>query len=412
MKRRHLLAFSLLAVAPFVGSLAAAPKATVDSDSDKFFINGKPPYEGRTGQVLPAGEDTLRIEVGPEFVIDDNAGGKIRQFPFLEYLDGKLFATFSQHADTYIEHPLDGMRVSEDGGATWPIYIQNLDFYLTSIVKLPDGRLLGVSYMTYWVDARHATCHYWISSDRGKNWAHDTGTVETPQDMVKGFGNWGGIVFHRNILVMPDGSLQGTMNGKYVGDAKYRVIWVKSVDQGATWSVVSTVANGPSNIPGHEAYCESGVIRVADGSLLVVMRVESFLPLYQSRSTDGGLTWSAPTTLPGVPPEETHSVDPELTLMANGTLVLSYGRPKTRILFSLDGSGRNWGNLTETFDHGTGYTGVREVAPNRLLVITENSVHKRINNGFHNLNLAPPKIVGKYIDVVRSAAAVAKPKPE
>ena len=142
------------------------------------------------------------------------------------------------------------------------------------------------------------------------------------------------------------------------------------------------------------------------------MRVESFLPLYQSRSTDGGLTWSAPTTLPGVPPEETHSVDPELTLMANGTLVLSYGRPKTRMLFSLDGSGRNWGNLTETFDHGTGYTGVREVAPNRLLVITENSVHKRINNGFHNLNLAPPKIVGKYIDVVRSAAAVAKPKPE
>jgi len=92
--------------------------------------------------------------------------------------------------------------------------------------------------------------------------------------------------------------------------------------------------------------------------------------------------------------------------------VLSYGRPKTRMLFSLDGSGRNWGNLTETFDHGTGYTGVREVAPNRLLVITENSVHKRINNGFHNLNLAPPKIVGKYIDVVRSDAAVDKPKPE
>lgn len=63
--------------------------------------------------MLVAGEDTLRIKVGPEFVIDDNAGGKIRQFPFLEYLDGKLFATFSQHADTYIEHPLDGMRVSE-----------------------------------------------------------------------------------------------------------------------------------------------------------------------------------------------------------------------------------------------------------------------------------------------------------
>ena len=50
MKRRHLLAFSLLAVAPFVGSLAAAPKATVAIDGNKFFINGKPTYEGRTGQ--------------------------------------------------------------------------------------------------------------------------------------------------------------------------------------------------------------------------------------------------------------------------------------------------------------------------------------------------------------------------
>jgi len=52
MKRRHLLAFSLLAVAPFVGSRAAAPKTTVAIDGDKFLIYGKPTYEGRpvTGQ--------------------------------------------------------------------------------------------------------------------------------------------------------------------------------------------------------------------------------------------------------------------------------------------------------------------------------------------------------------------------
>ena len=48
MKLRNLLTCSLLAVAPFVGSLAAAPKTTVSIAGDRFFINGKPTYEGRT----------------------------------------------------------------------------------------------------------------------------------------------------------------------------------------------------------------------------------------------------------------------------------------------------------------------------------------------------------------------------
>ncbi len=53
MKLRHLLACSLLAVAPFVGPLAAAPKTTVSIAGDKFFINGKPTYEGRTWKGKP-----------------------------------------------------------------------------------------------------------------------------------------------------------------------------------------------------------------------------------------------------------------------------------------------------------------------------------------------------------------------
>jgi hypothetical protein len=48
MKPRHLLIYSLLAVAPFVGSLAAASKTTVSIAGDRFLINGRPTYEGRT----------------------------------------------------------------------------------------------------------------------------------------------------------------------------------------------------------------------------------------------------------------------------------------------------------------------------------------------------------------------------
>ena len=78
-------------------------------------------------------------------------------------------------------------------------------------------------------------------------------------------------------------------------------------------------------------------ITAADGSLLVVMRIGSSQPVYQTRSTDGGLTWGTPTTLPGVASADTYSVDPDLALMANGPLVLSYGRPTTNLIFSLDG---------------------------------------------------------------------------
>jgi len=361
------------------------------------------------GQQMLFATDKLRITVGPEFLVDDG-GGKTRQFPFLEYLDGILFATFSQHHDSYVDHPVDGMRISEDGGATWATHVEKPDFYLTSIVKLPDGRLFGMSYITYWMDARHQSCHYWISSNRGRNWEPRTGAMQMPQDMAKVHKNWGGMLFHRGMLVMPDGSLQGTMYGKYAGDAKYRVIWVKSVDHGANWSVVSTVAYNPK-LEGSEAFCEPCGVKVADGSLLVVMRVQSGFPLYQCRSTDGGLTWSTPTMLPGVASEDTHSVDPELILMANGTLVLSYGRPKTRMLFSLDGSGYGWGNLTDTFHTGSGYTGVREVSPNRLLAITENSTHKRVKDLYYNLNSAPPRILGKFIEVERTAPGAEDRKP-
>jgi hypothetical protein len=351
--------------------------------------------------------DTLQISIGREFVVEDG-GGAPRQFPFLAYVDGKLFATYSQHRDGYVDHPVDGLRGSADGGLTWPLNVQAADFYLTSIVKLADGRLLGMSYITYRVDERHQTCHYWLSADSGQTWTKATGVVEVPQDMGKPHETWGGMLFHRSLLRLPDGSLQGTMYGKYASDTRYRVIWVKSTDQGSNWKVVSTVATSATS-PGREGFCEPVAIRAADGTLLVVMRVESGLPLYQSRSTDHGLTWSTPTTLPGVDPADTHSVDPEMTLMTNGTLVLSYGRMATRMLFSLDGSGYAWGFLTDTFGTGSGYTGVREVAPNRLLVITENSTHQRVNNTYHNLNSSPPKILGKYLDVVRSTIPASAP---
>ena len=167
---------------------------------------------------------------------------------------------------------------------------------------------------------------------------------------------------------MPDGSIQGLMYGAYAGDSDYRAIWVKSTDGGKNWSVVSTVAISTGDGP--TVYCEPTVARCYDGSLLCVMRT-GYAPLYQCRSTDNGLTWSTPEILPGVSENDAYSADPHLYLMSNGVLVLSYGRPYCKMLFSADGTGETWTDLTITYDKEdtSGYTGICEVAPNRLLLV-------------------------------------------
>lgn len=339
-----------------------------------------------------AAADSLAITVGSEFIIENGGSSNMRAFPYIYgEVNGNTIVGFSQHSDGYATHPVDGIRVSSDDGATWPVYRQITDFPQT-LVKLSDGDLLGNGFIAYYVDARHASCVMSRSSDGGSTWTQYTGNIVFPQDQKPIGGSWGGFVFHRSLLVMPDGSLRATMYGGYTTDTKNRILWMKSTDNGTNWQVESTIASG--NI-GSDGPCEPVVIRCSDNSLLCVMRVGINYPLYQCRSTDNGLTWSTPTTLPGVNPADTYSVDPDLCLMSNGTLVLSYGRPTCKLLFSVDGKGESWSYLTTTYT-GTSscYTGIREVAPGRLLLIGDKGANWQY----------PPeyKIWGKYIDVQRT----------
>jgi len=336
----------------------------------------------------------LIIQLGNEIAIE-NGGDSIRQFPFLSAFNNTILVNFSQHGDTYIDHPIDGLRLSSDFGNTWPVYMDNTDFYFTSIVRLENNDLFGMSYITTRIDEKHSTCYYCISSDNGINWRNFTGTVVFPEAQSSLAGsNWGGIMFHRTLMQMSDGSLRGTMYGRYTDDKRYCCLWVKSEDRGASWSIVSVIAFDCAI--GTEGYCEPVVARCADGSLLCVMRTgSSEYPLYQCRSLDEGLTWTVPEILPGVNPDDALSVDPDLCLMSNGVLILSYGRPGCRLLFSPDGNGSRWGHVTTVYTSTTsGYTGIREISPGRLLVIGD--------KGSDWLHPAEFGIWGRYIDVRRS----------
>lgn len=295
----------------------------------------------------------------------------IRQFPWVAAVGDNVLVGYSQHLDGYVPSPvLDGMSISRDGGATWPEVLEIPDFGPIGLVHLQDGTLLGVSYITRRVDPLHARCDVWTSTDLGKTWQHASGTLVFPQEQGIIGADWGGLLFHRGLIEEPDGSIVGSVYGRYLSDgtANTRAMWVRSTDRGATWNVVSTIAFDP-NAPGQIGWAEPVVARVADGSLLAILRIAE-QPMRQVRSVDGGLTWSNPEPLPGVPAELTRSVDPDLLLTSDGVLVMSYGRPGASLLISSDGSGYRWERYLPTATAPTtGYTGVRELSPGRLILV-------------------------------------------
>jgi len=114
----------------------------------------------------------------------------------------------------------------------------------------------------------------------------------------------------------------------------------------------------------------------------------------QFRSSDGGLTWTTPEICPGVPPVypvrkipvvnegKTHlnavAVSPDLTVLPNGVVVLTYGRPGQYLAFSEDGTGSQWRDriavvpehsLFGVNDTSSAMAGVTAISHDELLLV-------------------------------------------
>ncbi|MDP4285724.1 MAG: sialidase family protein [Bacteroidota bacterium] len=320
---------------------------------------------------------TDQVTMGDRFIIDSSNDNKERQFPFIYKFGKNIFVSYCEHNDMVIASPMDAMMISRDNGKSWIEKLRNNDFYISSIIK-KGGVLYGIVYFTYPVSSTKERMIYWTSGNNGKTWSKKEGVVKAPEG--KQFkpngtqGIWGSMLFHRGMQVMKDGSVQGVMYGHFDGDSLYSSVWVKSTDNCATWNIVSTIATGKpkDEFRKAEGYCEPNFAITKDGSILCVMRIGSYLPLYQSRSLDNGITWSNPVMLPGLTGKSLQSVYPQLLLMKNGVLALTYGRPGTRIAFSTDGCGYLWNYAKETYEgQTTGYSGIIESSPGKLLLVSD-----------------------------------------
>jgi hypothetical protein len=291
---------------------------------------------------------------------------------------------------------------TQNGGQNWgsPTLLSGLSAGGKSSIRLSNGTSLWLGYFTDATDdPRKASVGVGRSTDDGQSFTWTTGTVTFPEALMP-WKNTAHMSFSRSIIELPDSSLLATVYGQYTTDPKYRSALVRSTDGGTNWDYYSTIACDPN--ASSDGYCEPVIQRPPDGSLLAVMRRGPGLTMQSTRSTDDGLTWTAPTPLP----DAAKSVEPDLCLMSNGILAMSYGRPGDQIMFSLDGNGTTWTSPTTIYDDTHyrqdhqelattyGYTSIKEISPGRLLYVYDIDPDG-INAG------STSYIKGVYIDVAR-----------
>jgi hypothetical protein len=138
-----------------------------------------------------------------------------------------------------------------------------------------------------------------------------------------------------------DGQIIATAAGDHSDPAvKDNVLWLfESSDRGHTWHERAEIARYPGK---PEGVNESSMVHLKDGRLYVVARTGK--ELIQVWSSDKGKTWTKPeyVKLSDEGNRDVTGVWPVCKKLADGTLVLAYGRPGKNVVFDPTGTGTKW----------------------------------------------------------------------
>lgn len=305
-----------------------------------------------------------------------------------------------------------GNQRSSDGGKIWqPAAVG----FGRNSCQLPDGEILSLGFQTAPADRPGVfKVSMIVSRDQAKTKAVETALLNIPEgtggtdDCGKPFP---GPVCDHAIVALRDGSLLAAMYGYFKTDTvlcptfakwklyKYRTFVIRSTDRGRTWDYLATVAYDPT--VGLESFCEPDLLVLPGGDVLCFMRTGGsggkYTPLYLSRSTDDGRSWSKPL------PIADRGVWPTACRMHSGVLVCTYGRPDNWLAFSLD-EGKTWvGHFCFYRGPTTSYNSVAEVAPDTLLVVYD-------RRGNASDGKPQPETVGLRVTVKRTDGCTAHGK--
>ncbi|RYY19639.1 MAG: exo-alpha-sialidase, partial [Sphingobacteriaceae bacterium] len=320
-------------------------------------------------------------------VSDKPEGWGYYQFPTIAYLsNGNLHAQWSMHADDIRSYgtPAIGSKVSADGGKTWQISMP--DSALITGYKLNNGDQLRIvdpkpvnvanlkmpeplgktsfryrkTNFTFYrlKDMPSGVNGVYINrlSPQKTQWKLEQETLDDPKAVRYSSKDLVPVVWWGDMHTMADGSLvAGVYPGYYLKDngeidKQMGVVFYRSTDNGHSWKIQGRIPFSAdqkldSVAADRIGFSEPAYDVLSDGSLLCIIRsadgdgVTNGVgngPMYSSRSTDMGKTWSKPEVIAPA------GVLPRLLKLKNGVEVLSSGRPGVQLRFSKSGLPNSW----------------------------------------------------------------------
>jgi hypothetical protein len=247
---------------------------------------------------------------------------------------GDIVVTYRAAADH--NNANSNMRVSRssNGGATWTHSLVWSDTNNTrdgrGLFRRSDGRLFWPYFFT---SGASNVAKYRYSDDGGVSWS-------SAQDIANPFSD--SLVTYGTTRELTDGTLLMPVYGWNVGQM-FRSALLQSTDNGATWTLRSTIL-----YDGVRHYDETAIwYYEEDDRVVAVVRSDPDQTLYQTVSTDGGMTWGAATLLGA-------GVSPDLLLLPSGGLLLTYGErashPYAIVSRVSYDRGATWHTTRELFD--------------------------------------------------------------